>query len=467
MVSNQRITAVKALPVPRQAVKRCSVCGNLIFDGMEVGHECPYCGAHSSMYLPIAQSDRVERTFKADYFVCALDGPGLNSFVGKNLEAFGNHDYFRKAADIKSKSVFVCNMWFEGKGYWERALKSMNQAPSPVLVTTGFENLSVMINRSVRIRGTEGKQWSWSNEYNDKDVTVLEVHLPRAEAVASLSSKEIAALCYKDLKSFIRSSRTQGFVRQSLEHLHELPCRRGSQAAGNPVADRQPAVHRRHRRSPTTASGWRRPTSPPNGRPTCCSKRRGRRKAGSPSCRRRSSACRSGWPPPAARSIARAAAGRLGARQDDMKIIGFAGYSGSGKTTLIEQLIPRFTGKGLRVSLIKHAHHTFEIDKPGKDSFRHREAGASEVMLVSSGRQRWCASCVTKRNRRSTSSSRMSPCDLMLVEGFKTSAIPKIEVYRPALGKPRLPRETPNIVALACDAGGRARLRRGATTRPQ
>ena len=202
MVSNQRITAVKALPVPRQAVKRCSVCGNLIFDGMEVGHECPYCGAHSSMYLPIAQSDRVERTFKADYFVCALDGPGLNSFVGKNLEAFGNHDYFRKAADIKSKSVFVCNMWFEGKGYWERALKSMNQAPSPVLVTTGFENLSVMINRSVRIRGTEGKQWSWSNEYNDKDVTVLEVHLPRAEAVASLSSKEIAALCYKDLKSF-------------------------------------------------------------------------------------------------------------------------------------------------------------------------------------------------------------------------------------------------------------------------
>lgn len=137
-----------------------------------------------------------------------------------------------------------------------------------------------------------------------------------------------------------------------------------------------------------------------------------------------------------------------------MKIIGFAGYSGSGKTTLIEQLIPRFTQMGLRVSLIKHAHHSFEIDKPGKDSFRHRRAGASEVMLVSSGR--WALVRELRDEAEPSLDeqlSRMSPCDLMLVEGFKTSAIPKIEIHRPALGKPRLPDETLNVVALACDTG--------------
>ena len=139
-----------------------------------------------------------------------------------------------------------------------------------------------------------------------------------------------------------------------------------------------------------------------------------------------------------------------------MKIIGFAGYSGSGKTTLIEQLIPRFTGKGLRVSLIKHAHHTFEIDKPGKDSFRHREAGASEVMLVSSGRQ-----ALVRELRDEAEPSldeQLAHVALRSDAGRRLQdlAIPKIEVYRPALGKPRLPRETPNIVALACDAGGDA-----------
>lgn len=202
-IKNGRLTAVKALPVPRLVIKRCSVCGNLIFEGMEHDHECPHCGAHSDMLVAIEERARSGRTFNADYFVCALDGPGLAAFVGGNMDAFGNHEYFRRAGNIKSKSVYVCDMWFEGKGYWEKALERMHQPPSPVLVSTGFENISVMINRSVRIRGADGKQWAWSNEYVDKDVTVIEVHLPRAEAVSTLSSKEIAALCYQDIKNFI------------------------------------------------------------------------------------------------------------------------------------------------------------------------------------------------------------------------------------------------------------------------
>lgn len=136
-----------------------------------------------------------------------------------------------------------------------------------------------------------------------------------------------------------------------------------------------------------------------------------------------------------------------------MKVLGFAGYSGSGKTTLIEQLIPRLTRQGLRVSLIKHAHHNFDIDHPGKDSYRHREAGASEVMLVSG--RRW-AMVHELRDEPEPSLeeqlARMSPCDLILVEGFKKSAIPKIEIHRPAHGAPRMPAEEMNIIALATDS---------------
>ena len=112
-----------------------------------------------------------------------------------------------------------------------------------------------------------------------------------------------------------------------------------------------------------------------------------------------------------------------------MKVFGFAGWSGSGKTTLIEQVIPAITARGLRVSVIKHAHHGFDIDKPGKDSWRHREAGASEILLVSD--QRW----VLMHELRGAPEpdldaqlAHLSPCDLVLVEGFKAVQIPKLEV---------------------------------------
>ena len=135
-----------------------------------------------------------------------------------------------------------------------------------------------------------------------------------------------------------------------------------------------------------------------------------------------------------------------------MKVFGFAGYSGSGKTTLIELLIPRLVDEGLRVSLIKHAHHGFDLDRPGKDSYRHREAGATEVFLVSS--KRWVLMHELRDQPEPTLDeqlARMSPCDLVLVEGFKYTAIPKIEVHRPANGKPLIYPENPNVIALATD----------------
>ncbi len=142
-----------------------------------------------------------------------------------------------------------------------------------------------------------------------------------------------------------------------------------------------------------------------------------------------------------------------------MRVFGFAGYSGSGKTTLIEQLIPRLVLRGLRVSLIKHAHHLFDIDKPGKDSYRHREAGASEVLITSD--QRWVLMHELRNEPEPSLDEqlrRFSPCDLVLVEGYKHAPIPKLEVCRPRLGRPLLHPSDPGIVAVAADAPVETRL---------
>ncbi len=135
-----------------------------------------------------------------------------------------------------------------------------------------------------------------------------------------------------------------------------------------------------------------------------------------------------------------------------MKLFGFAGYSGSGKTTLIEQLIPLLTARQLKISLIKHTHHDFDLDQPGKDSWRHRQAGASEVMLA--GGQRWALLHEQRQEPEPTLAQlckHMAPCDLLLVEGFKHEPIPKLEIHRPTLGKPLLHPNDPDIVAIASD----------------
>ena len=135
-----------------------------------------------------------------------------------------------------------------------------------------------------------------------------------------------------------------------------------------------------------------------------------------------------------------------------MKVFGFAGYSGSGKTTLIEQLIPRFAAEGLRVSLVKHTHHGFDIDKPGKDSFRFRAAGAQEVMLA--GAQRWALMHELRDDAEPALAdllAHMSPCDVVLVEGFRSVEIPKIEVHRPSTGHSLIHPVFPNVVAVASD----------------
>jgi molybdopterin-guanine dinucleotide biosynthesis adapter protein len=135
-----------------------------------------------------------------------------------------------------------------------------------------------------------------------------------------------------------------------------------------------------------------------------------------------------------------------------MKVFGFAGWSGSGKTTLIEQLVPRFVHAGLTVSLVKHAHHSFDLDQPGKDSYRHRAAGCTEVIITSE--KRWAIMHELRGAAEpglDEQIKRISPCDLLLVEGYKRYPMPKLEIYREANGKPLLHPDDVHIVALASD----------------
>ena len=135
-----------------------------------------------------------------------------------------------------------------------------------------------------------------------------------------------------------------------------------------------------------------------------------------------------------------------------MRIFGLAGWSGSGKTTLLTALIPELVARGVSVSTVKHAHDAFDIDQPGKDSWRHRQAGAREVMI--SSQNRWALMNELRGTPEPSLDElvrRMSPVDLVLVEGFKRHPHPKIEVYRPSLGKPLLHPEDPFVIAVASD----------------
>ena len=135
-----------------------------------------------------------------------------------------------------------------------------------------------------------------------------------------------------------------------------------------------------------------------------------------------------------------------------MKVIGLAGWSGAGKTTLLTRVIPHLGEQGLRVSVIKHAHHAFDVDVPGKDSWKHREAGAAEVLVSSS--QRWALMHELRgasEPRLPELLAKLAPVDLVVVEGFKREPHRKIEVYRAANEKPLLFPDDPGIVGIATD----------------
>ena len=137
-----------------------------------------------------------------------------------------------------------------------------------------------------------------------------------------------------------------------------------------------------------------------------------------------------------------------------MKVVGFAGYSGSGKTTLLEKLIPAMKARGLRVSGVKHAHHRFDVDQPGKDSWRHRKAGAFEVVVASAHRLALMREfeAPTELGVHALIGELHGDVDWVFVEGFKASNLPKIEIWRAVAGQPLRHPDDPLVLAVATDS---------------
>ena len=145
-----------------------------------------------------------------------------------------------------------------------------------------------------------------------------------------------------------------------------------------------------------------------------------------------------------------------------MKVLGVIGWSGSGKTTLLVSMLPLLRASGLTVSTIKHVHHGFDMDRPGKDSYRHREAGAHEVLVASSGRWALLHEVTGPEPGLPDLLEKLEPVDLVLVEGFKSHPFPKLEVHRPSIGKPPIWETEDQVIAVAADSpadvGGRTLL---------
>ncbi len=138
-----------------------------------------------------------------------------------------------------------------------------------------------------------------------------------------------------------------------------------------------------------------------------------------------------------------------------MRVLGIAGWSGAGKTTALVSLIPVLVGRGLRVATLKHAHHDFDVDVPGKDSWRHRQAGASQVIVASA--RRWVQIHELREAAEpglATLLAQIEDCDLVLVEGYKRDPLPKLEIHRPAVGKPALYLQDAHVRVVATDVRG-------------
>ncbi len=201
LMRDGKMLGATASALPPQALQRCSICGGLIFAGMEVGGECPYCGAGADMLRGIGAEEREERRFVADAVICALDGPGLKSLVAANRGVLGDRDYFRRIDKIEAKAVFVCNLWFDTRGPWERTVQDEAGRPAICFFATGFRHLGITINRAVEVLAGEDQRFIWSNEFLDRQVTVIETQIAKTQLVEGLSTAAIADLCYAELKT--------------------------------------------------------------------------------------------------------------------------------------------------------------------------------------------------------------------------------------------------------------------------
>lgn len=204
---NGAIIRVIAGEVPGEIseVRRCAVCGNLVFDGQERDGECPHCGAREDMLQRLTPEEMSARSWEADFFISAVDIPAAKTLVQDNIHVFGNSPYFTNIMDLKAQSVYVTQLWYPGKGYWDRQIKDFGGERAGIcFFATGFKYLGITVNRNVRIPFPDMK-FTISPEIADRDFTIIETQIANAlnKGVGGLSTKEIADLCHEELKATI------------------------------------------------------------------------------------------------------------------------------------------------------------------------------------------------------------------------------------------------------------------------
>lgn len=200
LLDSNRIAAVKTqATVPGLRVRRCQVCGELIYGDDHHDH-CPFCGADGPQIKDLQGEETQSQIHRADYFVVAMDVPGLQKFVATNFEAWGHQDYFKKILNMTSRSVWAVDYWIPGRGFWENRFQSKG-TPLYTFTPTGTKNYGVTFNWTLPIQDASGDVTTLIRDYAKHNVTILESHVAHVESVAGLDHAEIAKQVFTELKS--------------------------------------------------------------------------------------------------------------------------------------------------------------------------------------------------------------------------------------------------------------------------
>lgn len=199
-LGDDRIAAVSTSTLPTMRVRRCRVCGELIY-GDDDHHECPYCGAEGEGLIDLAEQEKIAREFTADFFISATDIPGAQNFVRSNLAKLGDHDYFKRILDLHATEVYVCGFWVDGQSFWRDDLVDADGEVAAGYFLTGYDHLGIIFNWTLPyVTGRDGERVGLNPECKDYDVSMLEVHVGHTKDLHGLTTREVADRIYGELK---------------------------------------------------------------------------------------------------------------------------------------------------------------------------------------------------------------------------------------------------------------------------
>jgi hypothetical protein len=200
-MANGKVRAVRVAAIPGGPVRRCAICGALVSGEAELG-ECPFCGARGDQLKLLESADRAEKTFPGDFFVCALDVPAAQRFVGAQRDIFAG-PYFDGIMGLHATWVYVVDFWVEGQGAWRNAIRDAAGRPAVNFFATGYDALGITINWTFPFSELGGTGPGLQGEFAGRDIAIIETQVAKAEAMAGLSNQQIADRCWAELRATI------------------------------------------------------------------------------------------------------------------------------------------------------------------------------------------------------------------------------------------------------------------------